>query len=430
MKVSIKESIKKSMMISVNVSVNLTMKMLSKNSGSVPRCIGLLLLPFLLLAGLAGSSKHVLALPAGSSTTPLLSSSGLQVSANTASARLLSRGDAHLLLDGVTRNDTTTTPDYLEENQLRSAIKSDIIRFRGLTQIQGVFVTDGDADGTSLIFRETNLRLGIGTAFDSPLNATLQLDFSQEPNFLDAFITYAPSSTLSFKAGAFKFAQNLDVIPNPGAADFLTRGVLVRELLYPRDIGIQASITLPEGLTWHIALVNGDRLSSSPDNKMLLTSRIEKSGLSLWNGSLKTGLFGHIGQAEQTALGQFRQIVVKGKRRLVGVDGRYVSPDWIFAAEMAYSTVETIPGMDKMSRFFGYMATAGYQFNADQQVLARVEYFERSRTAADGHYTIWTAGYKQKLTELFAASVNSTLRFDQDLSFGQFGITTNLQFQF
>ena len=291
-------------------------------------------------------------------------------------------------------------------------------------------MTDGETDGTSMTFRETNLRLGVRTTFDSALNAVLQLDFSREPNFLDAFITYAPNSALSFKAGAFKMAQNLDFDVDPGTADFLTRSVLGRELIYPRDIGVQASLNLAQGLTWHLGLVNGDRLSSSPDSKMLLITRLEKGAIYLGNGSLRAGVFGHIGQADRTSLGQFRQILAQGKRRLIGVDGRFVSPDWIFAAEMAYSQVETVPGMDKLSRFFGYMATAGYQFNADQQVLSRLEYFERSRTAADGHYTVWSAGFKQKLTELFAASVNSTVRFDQDLEFTQFGITANLQFRF
>ncbi len=359
-------------------------------------------------------SQPAQAKTAGSSTTPI-------------DTPLISiSGEASIY----TAIDTTVRSSYIEEAQLQNALKSEFLKFRGLTQIQSVFVTDGEADGTSMTFRETNLRLGVRTAFDSPLNAVLQLDFSQEPNFLDAFITYAPNSTLSFKAGAFKLAQNLDVIPDAGTADFLTRGVLVRELLYPRDIGIQASLNFDQGFTWHVGLLNGDRLSSSPDNKMLFITRLEKGTIDIANGSLRAGVYGHIGQADRTSLGQFRQIVAQGKRRHVGMDGRFVSPDWIFAAEMAFSQVETAPGMDKLSRFFGYMATAGYQFNTDQQLFARFEYFERSRTAADGHYTVWSAGFKQKLTELFAASVNSNVRFDQDLEFAQFGVTATIQFRF
>jgi hypothetical protein len=251
---------------------------------------------------------------------------------------------------------------------------------------------------------------------------------------LDAFITYAPNDRLSFKAGAFKMAQNLDFNVDPGTADFLTRSVLGRELIYPRDIGVQASLNLAKGMIWHVGLVNGDRLSSSPDDKMLLVSRLEKSAIYIGNGSLRAGVFGHIGQADLTPLGQFRQIVAQGRRLLVGVDGRFVSPDWILAAEMAYSKVETVPvtvpDIDKHSRFFGLMATAGYQFNADQQVLVRLEYFDRSHLTIDGYYTVWTAGFKQKLTELFTASVNSTFRTEQNVDITQFGVTANLQFRF
>ena len=369
-------------------------------------------------------SKPALAKADGSSTTP----TGISEASGVASSV------AFIRASDLTTIDTTATSSDSEETQLQNALKSEFVRFRGLTQIQGIFLRNGKADVTPMTFRETNLRLGVRTMFDTPFNAVLQLDFSQEPNFLDAFITYAPNDRLSFKAGAFKMAQNLDFNVDPGTADFLTRSVLGRELIYPRDIGVQASLNLAKGMIWHVGLVNGDRLSSSPDDKMLLVSRLEKSAIYIGNGSLRAGVFGHIGQADLTPLGQFRQIVAQGRRLLVGVDGRFVSPDWILAAEMAYSKVETVPvtvpDIDKHSRFFGLMATAGYQFNADQQVLVRLEYFDRSHLTIDGYYTVWTAGFKQKLTELFTASVNSTFRTEQNVDITQFGVTANLQFRF
>jgi hypothetical protein len=59
-----------------------------------------------------------------------------------------------------------------------------------------------------------------------------------------------------------------------------------------------------------------------------------------------------------------------------------------------------------------------------------LEYFDRTHLTVDGYYTVWTAGFKQKLTELFTASVNSTVRTEQNVDINQFGVTANLQFRF
>ena len=312
-----------------------------------------------------------------------------------------------------------------------AAMRGDSYRVTGLIQALGEVADTPDPVHVRNAFGFGQVRLGLRTQLDSPFNAVFQFNFASEPNLLDAYLIWRPSGALQIRAGSFKPMQNLDLALSPGQADFIGRNITSTHVIANREIGIAASWRRG-WLGAHGALVNGDRTSSTPDNRYLAIGRLEVDHRAQPGAGpskrFRAGVFGNSGLSRSTPLGISKRIVAKGRRRVAGADARVEVGPWMVAGEWMRGDVQTSPGVRTGVK--GGYVSAGWSLDSRSQLLGRYQSLqtESGPPALDERQA--TVALKRSLSRLAAVWLNGSAWLDGAGKVEELGLSVNLQVMF
>lgn len=321
------------------------------------------------------------------------------------------------------------------ETEFLSAMRGDRYRVTGLIQALGEVSDAADPVHTRNAFHLGQARLGLRTQLDSPFNAVFQFNFAGEPNLLDAYLAWTPTPSLLVRAGSLKPAQNLDLTRPPGLADFIGRNITSAYLLASREIGVAASWSAGS-FGAHGSLLNGDRTSTTPDNRYLGIGRLEIDhrfdSAHLETSRIRAGVFGQTGISRSTPLGIRKLIVAKGRRKVVGIDARLEHDRWWLAGEWTTAQIQTAPGVRTDAE--GGYATLGWSTSARTRLVARYQRFEARSASKSAPHLVderqVTLAVQHTLSKLAAIWLNASGWIAPDGGVEELGLSANFQFMF
>lgn len=306
-------------------------------------------------------------------------------------------------------------------DEMRNVLKSNPFNVGFLLQSTANFsLTDDNFNGGNR-FGLGATRLKFSGNVDGGYNYNLQMDFRRNPSVVDAAIGYKASDSFALTAGLQKPDIGLDLQPNPGATDFISRARLIGTILNSREIGISASGVF-ENFDYTVSVFNGTGFSLNNDDRFMVAAKGAFS-IDLENdGSLYIGANGAINGTEGEQIGIINQ-GTDGDRLIYGAFLNYDSNNWFGAAEVLMTSFEYSGNEETIT---GAYLTIGNKVTEKDELLARFDHI--GYNDIDFKSNLVVLGWNHQATSLMSIQVNALGRFnDGDESFGLAG---SLQFQF
>lgn len=306
-------------------------------------------------------------------------------------------------------------------DEMRNVLKSNPFNVGFLLQSTANFsLTDDNFNGGNR-FGLGATRLKFSGNVDGGYNYNLQLDFRRNPSVIDAAIGYKASDSFALTAGLQKPDIGLDLQPNPGATDFISRARLIGTILNSREVGISASGVF-ENFDYTVSVFNGTGFSLNNDDRFMVAAKGAFS-IDLENdGSLYIGANGALNGTRGEQVGFLSS---QGDRLIYGAFLDYESENWFGAAELLMTTFESNQVQDDET-ITGAYVTVGNSVTEKDQFLVRwdhIGYNER-----DFKSNLFVFGWNHQATSVISLQANALGQFtDGEESFGLAG---SFQFQF
>lgn len=325
---------------------------------------------------------------------------------------------------GVT--DTTMAQDREPlVDEMTNLLKSDPFNVSFLMQsTANATLQDDDFNGGNR-FGLGATRLKFNGNVDGGFNYNLQMDFRRNSSVVDAAIGYKVSDGFALKAGLQKPDIGLDLQPNPGATDFISRARLIGIMLNTREVGVSAS-GLIENFDYTISVFNGTGYSLQNDDRFMVAAKGAFTVDLDNDGSLYIGANGAINgtEGEPVGSGSFG-LFSQGDRLTYGVFADYESDNWFGAAELLMTSFESSQVPDEET-ITGAYVTLGNNVTDKDQILARWDHIGYNEV--DYKSNLFVFGWNHQATSVISLQVNALGQFDDGEEF--FGLAGNFQFQF
>lgn len=305
--------------------------------------------------------------------------------------------------------------------EMRGLLKSNPFNVGFLLQSTANFsLTDDNFNGGNR-FGLGATRLKFSGNIDGGFNYNLQMDFRRNSSVVDASIGYRHTEGFGLEAGLQKPDIGLDLQPNPGATDFISRARLIGTILNSREVGISASGVF-ENFDYTVSIFNGTGFSLNNDDRFMVAAKGAFS-IDLENdGSLYIGANGALNGTEGEQVGF---LISQGDRLIYGAFLDYESDNWFGAAELLMTTFESnqVPDDETIT---GAYVTVGNNVTDKDQLLVRWDHIGYNET--DFKSNLFVFGWNHQATSVISLQANALGQFtDGEESFGLAG---SFQFQF
>ncbi|WP_158278723.1 porin [Rhodohalobacter mucosus] len=311
-------------------------------------------------------------------------------------------------------------------DRMKEKLKSEEFNVTFLMQTFGnVTFTDREFNDSNGFELDAN-RLGFRGVLDGNFSYRLQLEYTDSPTILDARLGYTFSDQLEVQVGSFKPRLSADLDPNPGITDFIDRARQVGATMNNREIGITL---LGESSGWGYAfgMYNGNRLQNENDGRFLYTGRLSYTFGEDGN-SLEFALNGAFNQTENERVGK-SGLTSAGDRELYGIYAQFEKNPLFGTFEYLQSSFDAVELLAEET-ISGFFATLGTNISERDQVIARWDHLEYDVINQESDLLI--LAFKRKVTSLISIHINGLALLGSEEFNGenQFGVKTNLQFQF
>lgn len=308
-------------------------------------------------------------------------------------------------------------------DEMRQKLKSKEFSVGILLQSTGNFsFTDDEFNGGNQ-FDIGATRLTFRGTVDNNFIYKMQMDFRRTVSIMDAQVGYAFSENFRIITGAFKPFLSIDLDPNPGATDFISRARQVPAMMKSREIGVTA-LGESGGFNYRVGMYNGNGLARFNDSGFLYTGRLGYTVASE-NSDLKIGLNGAVNQTEMERVGN-SGLISTGGRTLYGFFTQYEGESVFGTFEFLQTQFDT-PEPDIEETITGFFATLGTSVSEKTDLLARWDHLEYDQF--NGKSELLILGLNHQATQLVSFQVN-LLALVPESDDTQIGLSGNFQFQF
>lgn len=322
---------------------------------------------------------------------------------------------------------STAVDSYAQDNEpltdeMRNLLKSEPFNVGILLQSTANFSLTDDGFNNGRRFGLGATRLRFGGTVDGGVDYVLQMDFRRTSSVVDAAVGYRSSEQFYIKTGLQKPDIGLDLQPNPGNTDFISRARLIGTMLNTREIGVSASGNF-DNFDYNVAIFNGTGYNLNNDDRFMYLAKVGYDVDMDNNRSLYLGANGALNTTQnENVTGNLSST---GDRLIYGAYADYRSDSWFGAAELLMTTFESNQTPDDETITGAYI-TVGNNITERDQLLARWDHIGFKET--DSKSNLFILGWNHQATSVISFQVNALAQFDDgDESFGLAG---NFQFQF
>ena len=259
---------------------------------------------------------------------------------------------------------------------LKSQFNSDRLKIGGLFQFVFDHQNTRMASGENG-FSVANLRLKFSGKFSGGFGYRFQMNFINSPSVLDAVLYYTVSDQFKISAGQFKAPFSGEYLISAADIDFVNRSQIASSLVPKRQIGMQASGLLSNGLIEYRAGVfngNGIRSNVNDNSNYLYVGRV----------IVKPKLFENPNDAIEIALNagisNDSSSVFHGERKYFGGDFRISFGKFLLSGEFITNRFSSAGAVASDAN--GFQTTAGYKIFTNLQLLARYDSYSPPVVAA------------------------------------------------
>ncbi|REL33117.1 hypothetical protein DYD21_12735 [Rhodohalobacter sp. SW132] len=307
-------------------------------------------------------------------------------------------------------------------NEMQNLLKSEPFNVGLLLQSTANFSLTDDGFNGGRRFGLGATRLRFGGAIDGGFDYVLQMDFRRTSSVVDAAVGYRSSEQFYIKSGLQKPDIGLDLAPNPGRTDFISRARLIGVMLNTREVGVSASGNF-DNFDYNIAIFNGTGYSLNNDDRFMYLAKFGYNVDMGNNRSLYWGANGALNTTQGASVGN-SGLTSREDRLIYGAFAKYDSESWFGAAELLMTSFDT-PGVGDET-ITGAYVTIGNKVTDRDELLARVDHIGYNEI--DSSTQLFILGWNRQVTSLISVQLNALgLTGDGDESFG---LAANFQFQF
>lgn len=306
-------------------------------------------------------------------------------------------------------------------DEMRNLLKSEPFNIGILLQSTANFSLSDDNFNGANRFGLGATRLKVSGAVDGGFNYNLQMDFRRASSVVDAAIGYKASKGFALKAGLQKPDIGLDLQPNPGATDFISRARLIGTMLNTRELGVSASGVL-DNFDYTLSVFNGTGYSLNNDDRFMVAAKGAFTVDLENDGSLYIGANGALNGTENESVGF---LTSQSDRLIYGAFLDYESNNWFGAAEVLMTSFETVQTQEDET-ITGAYVTIGNNVTDKDQLLARFDHI--SYKEIDNSSNLFVFGWNHQATSVISLQLNAMAQFDENEEY--FGLSGNFQYQF
>jgi hypothetical protein len=330
-----------------------------------------------------------------------------------------------LLLTGLLTTVLQAQYNASSTDQVRGLLKSETFQLGVLIKTKAVFSLEDDKFNGGRKFDMGPSRIDIRGNLEGGFRYQFQVDVRQQTSLLDAQIGYRINDEVQIVAGAFKPFTSIDLDPNPGKIDFMSRARHVDTMMNIREIGV--TLLGDHGaLNYRIGLYNGTGLTRSNDNKFMFSFRGGYTAEFEENGKLHAGVNVSVNQTQGVKVGN-SGLTTAGDRLMYGVYADYRGAKLIATAEVLQTTFDAVELGNQEEMILGFFGTLGYKLNKKNVIVARwdqMEYDIRNNSSA-----LITMGWNHYATSLIKVSVNVLTQLN-DGADNSSGVGVQIQYMF